>query len=189
MEFLTTLKDIILITGSLTTIVLAFYGLNKWKKEYKGKVKYVLAQKTLKIIYTLRDRFKGVRSNFIFAHEFPKGYDPRDDDPIEGEKYVFENRLNPLNETYNELLSLLPEIEVEFGKKVRDKCGDILNKVAMYKMRLDDYFLLKDTGQDSSNHFNESRKVVYSTVKEDKISMEFEAVVTTAELAINKNVK
>jgi hypothetical protein len=182
------IKDIVLILGSLTTIFLALIGIKKWKREHKGKLRYEFSRMLLKTIYTLRDQFKGVRSPFISASEFSPNYKQEFNDEANNYRFVFTNRLKPLNETSNELLSILPEVELEFDKEVRKIFEDLLSQIQLYKMSLNEFIQL--TGNtNNDDHYVELQNVVFSNTKEDKTLKEFESIVTKAEAEINKWMK
>ena len=182
------IKDILLIVGSSTTIVFAFLGYSKWKKELKGRVKFELTRTLLKEIYSFRDAFKSLRSTFTFASEFPEGHDPRNHNEQENYRHIFSNRLKYFNESYNSILSLLPEVELEFEKDLLDLMRDLLNQITQYNMKLNEFIQL--TGRtNNEEHYQELRKVIYDIGEKNPTTIKFMNTIDKIETKLKKEKK
>jgi hypothetical protein len=185
---LATIKDILLIIGSSTTILFAFLGYNKWKKELKGRVKFELTRTLLKEIYSFRDAFKSLRSTFIFASEFPNGHDPSNYNKQETNRHIFSNRLKYFNESYNSILSLLPEVELEFEKDLFDLVRDLLNQIMQYHMKLNEFIQLTDHGG-NDDYYQELRKVIYDIGENNPTTIKFMSTIDKIETKLKKEKK
>jgi len=174
------IKDLLLIISSLSTILFAFLGYNKWKKELKGRTKYELARTSLKTVYSFRYAFKALRSPLTLVHEMPPGFNPRNQKPKEDEHYVISSRLKIFNEDYNNLISLLPEIELEFDKELLDLFYELCRHITNYNLSLNEYFQLYSV-TNNEERFNDLRAIVRDIGKENKTSKEFDHTVEKLE--------
>jgi len=74
-DFMSVLKDIVIIFAAISGAVVAILGLSTWKRQLKGKVEYDLAKKILKLLVGLQklsDNFlKKLRDTFSkYKHFF-----------------------------------------------------------------------------------------------------------------------
>jgi hypothetical protein len=60
--------------------IMAFIGINAWKKQLRGSTEYELARRYLKAIYKIRDAIKYVRNPFISVDEMARAYKENDMD-------------------------------------------------------------------------------------------------------------
>lgn len=185
---LQTIKDILLILGSTTTIIFAFVGFNKWKRELKGRTKYESSRKLLKALYSFRDAFKSLRSVLILASELPENYDRRKTDEAKEMQHVFTNRLKYFNEPYNSLRSLLPEVEIEYEAKLLDLFYDLFYQITLYHMKMNEYFqLIGNTNKDA--HFQEVRKVILAIGEDNPTTKKFTSIVEQIESELKNEMK
>ncbi len=185
---LQTVKDIILIIGSLIGTFFTFVSINKWKKEHKGKLKYELSRNVLKASYALRDDFYGVRTPMIFASEYLPTYDFKKKMDTENYQYVFSNRLKSIQPSYNVFLSLLPEVELEFGKEIKDLCRELISRVNIYHMRVNEFVQLTDD-TNNDDYYKEVKNIVFFHGENDAIEIEFESAIKKIEDAIYLRIK
>lgn len=187
---LTLVKDITLIIGSLTATLFTFGSFNKWKKEHKGKLKYELSRNLLKSIYDLRDDFKGVRSPMILASEFSPDHDYSKTKESDKYKYVFENRLKHLQKSYNTYLSLLPEVEIDYGSKVNEHCEELINHITTYHFKMTEYIQVVDNWDLFNNpHHMELKNVIFNSGKDNKTTNSFNATVDKLKAQLTKEIK
>lgn len=165
-------KDILLIIGSITSIMFAFLGYNKWKKELKGRVKFELTRTVLKELYSFRDSFKYLRSPLMLAHEFPPNHDPRNHNESETNHYVFTNRFKDFGHSYNAISSILPEIELEFEPELFELIRELLFQVVQYKIRLDEFIQLSGK-TNNDEYLQELRRVVYDIGDDNPTTKKF----------------
>lgn len=165
-------KDILLIIGSITSIMFAFLGYNKWKKELKGRVKFELTRTVLKELYLFRDSFKYLRSPLTSAHEFPPNHDPLNYNESETNHYVFTNRFKDFGHSYNSIYSILPEIELEFEPELFELIRELLNQVVQYKIRLNEFIQLSGK-TNNDEYLQELRKIVYDIGEDNPTTKKF----------------
>jgi len=185
---LTDIKDTILILSSLTTISLAFIGISKWKKEFKAKQNHESARLLIKTLYCLRDNLDSLRSNFMSVNEFMPGYNPLEPKERENYTYVFNNRMKVFQDSYSDFKSVLPEIEVTFGKKLRKKCGELNGQINSYNFSLTEFIQTADN-KHKGEHILDLRKIVFRQSKNDKFRDEFVRIIESIEKDINKFMK
>ena len=185
---LSDIKDVVLIVSSMTTVVVAIYGLNKWRLEYKVKVNYELSRSLLKSIYSLRDRLDSLRSNFITANEFMPNYDFKKPNERENYTYIFNNRLKYFNESYSDFLSQLPEVEVIFGKELRNDCVLITVEISSYLDNLNQFIQLVDN-TNNVDYLNQIKKIVFRQTKDDKYRDNFEKLIVIVETKLTGFIK
>lgn len=182
------IKDLVLIISSLTTVFIAIYSIRKWRKEFRVKVNYDLSRSLLKTIYATRDKFKGVRSELIMINEYIPNYKHGTTKTSENYHYVFKNRLIYFNESYSDFLSLLPEAEVVFGKKIRKECQEIIGMVQSYLFSLNEYLQIVDSTNNYEN-LKEVNSIVFSHHSDDKFGDNFEIIIKKIEQSLIKNIK
>lgn len=179
------IKDVILIIGSITATSFAFITFNKWKREHSGKLKYELLRNVLKTTYTLRDDFASARNPFVHGSEFMPNYDPKGSNQLENTIYVLNNRLKYLQTTYNDLLSLLGEIELEFGKETRNICHQPIRQINNYRFKVDEFIQL-DGNSNNDEYLQELRKIVYAIGANNPTTLEFERVVSEIDKEVQR---
>jgi hypothetical protein len=105
--------------------VLAYLGLDTWRRELKGKSEYQLAKDVLKAVYKVRDAFRHVRNPVIYSYEFPEamrdsnGSLKREHDH-EGMAHVYEKRFSILNGAFMDLEEKHLEAQVEWGQEFQE---------------------------------------------------------------------
>lgn len=120
-------KDVVLSLAAMTTMFVAIYGLNKWREEHQGKVRFDAAKALLASIYSVRNNFEVVRSGWLDASEFPLEYSSKHPnetstkDRADAMWHVYKNRLEPLVEAMNSLDATLIEGEVLWGSEVKEQ--------------------------------------------------------------------
>ena len=183
-------KDIILITSSLTSTFFAFYGYNKWKKEHKGKYRYELSRAVLKSMYDLRDKFKYLRSPIFRTSEFLPDYNWKVRDVkqrYDNHKYVYENRLKYVADCRNVFLSYLPEVEITFGKTMRDNFLDIDRFLNNFVAIITDYlsYLSEEVNPYDPEYIKLRDYVVYNE-NDNSYYEEFETLIKQVENRLKK---
>ena len=132
MGFLGSTKDLSLIVASWTAI----YGIDSWRREYRGKKRAELAEEALCLFYEGRDAIRHIRNPFAHGEEGKTRKVGEDETPEEKEAYdkayVLIERYNSHIELFNKLHSMryrfMAQFGVESGKPFED-FRRILNKV------------------------------------------------------------
>ncbi len=113
------IKDIIMSIAASITAWVAYSGLNKWKKELKGKIDFDTAHALIKATYKLRNELKYARAPFILAQEFPNNYNPIEANShkkADALAYVYSNRMKRVIEATEELEVRALEAEALWGE-------------------------------------------------------------------------
>ncbi|GAB3376781.1 hypothetical protein NCG89_11130 [Spongiibacter taiwanensis] len=127
LKWLPIFKDVVLSLAAMTTMYVAIYGLNKWREEHQGKVRFDAAKELLSSICSVRNNFEIVRSGWLDASEFPSEYSSKHPsekstkDRADATWHVYKNRLEPLIEAMNSLDTTLIEGEVLWGSEVKEQ--------------------------------------------------------------------
>ncbi|WP_143569891.1 hypothetical protein [Tenacibaculum agarivorans] len=187
---MTLIKDIILIIGSLTATVFTIRSFSKWKKEHKGKLKYELSRNLLKSIYDLRDDFKGVRSPMILASEFSSEHHISETKESEKYKFIFENRLKHLQKSYNTFLSLLPEVEIDYGTEMNELCKELIKHITNYHFKMTEFIQLVDNWDLINNPYHkELNSIIFNNTQNNPTTDSFNNTVDKLKAQLLKEIK
>ena len=181
-------KDIILILTPIATFLLALFTINKWKKEYRGKIYFDCSFRFLKSVYALRDQFMSMRSAFITAGEQLPREGSYDNYENENTRYYLINRAKPFQETLNVFYSNVPEVEVLLGKEVRELCQNINSVVGKYYMARNEYIQLVGI-TNNNEHLKEISKSVFYITDKDELGDELEKIIKKIERAVSVHLK
>jgi len=132
MGFLEFIKDVSLIVAAGTAI----YGIDSWRREYRGKKQAELAEEALCLFYEGRDAIRHIRNPFAHGEEGKTRKVGGDETPEQKEAYdkayVLIERYNTHIELFNKLHSMryrfMAQFGVESGKPFED-FRKISNKV------------------------------------------------------------
>jgi len=123
-EIIGIIKDIILAGAAVTAGVIAVIGLQSWKREHAGKLKYDLARRLMTASLKVREGISTVRNPGMFGSEYEGRLAERDDnktpEEIESDKvaYAYEQRWQNVADALNGLDLELLEAEVLLGDEV-----------------------------------------------------------------------
>lgn len=127
-ELIPMVKDIVLALAAVSTVYIAYKGIDKWKTELNGKAHFEVGRKLLNATYKLRDDIEICRSPMILAREFPNNYtfsffDKKATKEEEGNAYnhIYSNRLKPVYESMKEYDVIALEAEVLWGESISEK--------------------------------------------------------------------
>jgi hypothetical protein len=140
-------KEIIENVGLIVASITAIYGINAWKREFRGKKKYELAEEVLAQFYDCRDRLREIRSPFSHNEEgSSRKKDPKEreeDTELLNRAYVVFERYQKYQETFNKLFALRYRFMALFGKEAAQPIEDFriaLNEVFISAQRLPNYW-------------------------------------------------
>lgn len=188
-SILATIKDIVLITGSLTSTLFAIFTYNKWKKEHKGKIKYELCRNVLKTVFKIRDDYRSARSPMMFAHEMIPGYSPGVSKESENLLHVHNGRIKYLAESCSSLHTLLPEIEIELNSEIKNYCNLLLIEIHHYQMKISEYIQVVDNEKKfEKEYIKEIRSQIYD-IGENAVTKSFNDKVDKIKSEITKEIK
>ncbi|ADG92762.1 conserved hypothetical protein [Arcobacter nitrofigilis DSM 7299] len=129
-ECISMTKDIIVALAAVSTVIIAYMGLNKWKAELKGKVYFDTARNLIKVVYKVRDQIRLVRSSFMLDYEFPSDYNPLDknaEKKANAYVYLYQNRMKPLRDSLQELDVYVLEYEALWDNDIKEKAKKLSN--------------------------------------------------------------
>ena len=133
------LRDAVLCTTAIVTVIIAAKGLHTWRLQLTGTSKYKLAREILREVYRTRDKLKFLRSEFvpILTPALPKVWitttgsyvqgddlsgDPKSDNTERLKN--FQNHNNKLWEEYSEIYQRLEDKMIDgqivWGKEKKD---------------------------------------------------------------------
>lgn len=173
----------------IATFLLALFTVNKWKKEYRGKILFDCSFKFLKSAYSLRDQFMSMRSPFIHAGEMlQKTPDNTDNYELENMVYYLNNRYKPFQESLNNFYSVFPEVEILLGKEVIKVAWDMNHIITRYNMAVNEYVQLRGV-TNNHEHIAEVASQVFSNKTPDKLKDEMNALIEKIEAAVSEHLK
>lgn len=178
------IKNIVLTLTPIATFILALITINKWKKEYKAKVYFDASFKFLKAVFTLRDEFNSMRGPFISVGEMLPKTDNHKDYENENMRHVLKNRYTPFQDCLNIYYSLLPEVEVLFGKEIRKTSKELERVIRRYHTAITIYI---QTYGRSDNYKEETEDRIFNSTSNDKLSSEMEVAVKNIEDLVTKH--
>lgn len=125
-ECITAIKDIVVAGAAATAAIMAYRGLNTWRKELKGRSEYQLAKDTLRTIYKIEDAFRSVRNPMIRPFEYPKELTDhtgglKKEHKHEGTTQVYESRFKKMDQAFIELEENFLDALVEWGPENEEK--------------------------------------------------------------------
>ena len=122
------LRDISLILASWTAI----YGIDSWRREYRGKRKMELAEEALCLFYEARDSIRSIRSPLGYGGEGESrkvsGQETPEQKRARDNAFVVFERYRRRQELFNKLYAMRYRFMTNFGKHAADPF-DIVNKV------------------------------------------------------------
>ena len=97
----------------------------------KGIDREIIAKKggpTARQIKT-KASYKELRNPMIWNYELDEEYKLNNRDVKKSERYrnLFNTRIKSIKPDYNDFLSYLPEIEIEFGEEINKLCNELIN--------------------------------------------------------------
>ena len=193
-EFFSILKDLSLALAACVTAYVAFTGLEKWKKELRGKANFEVARALIKSIYKLRDEITYCRSPFIRANEFPDNYKGtlgKHSNQEEGDAwaYMYGKRWEPVVLSNEEFDAATLEAEAIWGSAIKEKTEELSKCVRTLNAAINAAISDKYSGgEDFRNRaFAESMNANRSASildKDNKLSMEIEKSILALESEI-----
>lgn len=113
------MKEIIENVGLLVAAITAIYGINAWRREFRGKRQYELAEEVLCMLYDCRDRLRAIRSPFSRTEEgSTRKADPReteDQTKLLNRAYTVFERYQTHQEAFAKLFALRYRFIALFG--------------------------------------------------------------------------
>ena len=134
---LSIIRDFLSVISSLLVFVIAYKGLQTWKKQLKGNTEYELARRLLKAVYKVRDSIKQYRFVIANSGEISQalkeaGVEKEEFSTPEyhakSQEALYQLRWKKIASSWEELQLEAFEAEVIWGQVIKDKIG-CLNSV------------------------------------------------------------
>jgi hypothetical protein len=120
-------KDLAIAGAAVTTAIVAYRGLQKWREELRGKADFEVARGLVRATFKLRDEIQTCRSPLMRAAEYPQGYQsPNASQPanarVEADAlaYAYNNRWQRVTTALQEFDAQTLEAEALWGADIRD---------------------------------------------------------------------
>lgn len=129
---LTGLKEIVVTAAAATGAIVAWIGLNAWKRQLSGKTEYDVALRFLRAVYRLRDSIALVRSPFMGVGEMAHALRETagagetggsEEQPADDIAAAYELRWKSIMEAMSDLQVVSQEAEVLWGRKPVELLG------------------------------------------------------------------
>lgn len=131
------IKDLIYITVTVTTVIIAIVGYGKWKRELLWKTYFDFAHRFLIAAYSLRDILHTERAKLftlpIHMQNTTDISEERQWDIVEYHKEYYKCSLSQVQDSAIAYESLLTEGEVLFGKVFRNTAQKMISQTQLYK--------------------------------------------------------
>jgi hypothetical protein len=132
-EWMTLVKDFVLVAIPVATALIAYLGLSKWRQELRGKADFEAARNLIRAAYKLREQIQDSRAPLVRANEFPESYDSGASTPSDEAgawAHVYRNRMRPVSEALQEFDAHTLEAEALWGASVRKSAEALRQCVA-----------------------------------------------------------
>lgn len=175
----------------------AFFGINRWRQELKGKARFEVARNVMTLAYTVQADLKWLtfpitRSEEYYGRPIQENENP-DVSALLNEWYARKKRLVPLIEDLPKLEEAGWEAEIVLnetsGSQVKETITVLKRRYAQTRVAIDEYFdlLCKGAkGADTSNYqelLTNCRNKIYSTEGDD-VSREIEQAMSKLSSAL-----
>jgi len=181
------IRDISILIG----IWVAIYGIDSWRREFRGKRQMEIAEEALALFYEASDAISHIRNPLGFSTEFEsvERAEGESDGQYDARKRasVALYRYNQHNELFNHLFSLRYRFMAAFGKKKAepfDQMQNIVNRIILAARALGrlwgkDYFRDDKALEEYNRLVEKHESVFWFQGDEDRIHAEVLAIVET----------
>ena len=178
MEWIRIISDMMVGVSAVIVAIIAYFGLEAWKRELKGRATYQTAKELLKAVYEVRNAFEYVRSQAVYADDYPPELCNTSGDllfskQLEGARAKYKKRVQVLDRSFSKLGDNLLSAQVEWGEDFREKISDLIQCNNLLKKhirrRLENLKRkLEDPGWDESRLHKVEELVIFADFKDDK---------------------
>ena len=196
-EFTSCISDIAVAVAALATGGSAVYGVNRWRREIKGRAAFETARGLLRATYILRDQITSCRHPFISVSEFPNSFN-KNNNPIPTEtadayRHVYKNRWKPIAETISEFDVHDLEAQVLWGNDVKERTDKLRECVQEIKDAIG--LFIENVGSDGEYFQNDRnweksvKNTIYDAGKNNEVSNKIKNAITGIEEKIRPHLK
>lgn len=175
------LVDFLVKLTPITAVVVAWMGLNTWKRQIKGTDKYRVASELLLAVYRVREGMKVMRSPFL-EYSPVKENDGDNEEMANFNGYIaaMDKRWKHVSEPVVELSLLTLKAEVHLDKKIKQQVDALMKKVRELQVMYESYIDHKRPGSDFEFEV-EWRKVLWAKPTGDNFNDEVEKIIARIE--------
>lgn len=161
---LPSIKDIFLAIAAILTVLVAWKGLNTWRRQLFGKTEYALVRRLLRYTYQYRDAIQQVRVPYMFGSEMANLTEEEAEKMNTEEIHHYnlqkgyERRWDFISKAKVNLEPALLEAEVLWGKNIRDKFSKLFHNESVLAGNLMSYFYSTDPKR--SRHYKEKEEAM-----------------------------
>ncbi len=174
----TAAQQILLTATPITALLIAWSGLNTWKRQLRGSHDFELSRRLLLSLYKSRDALKSARNSFLQPGESDK-------DRSDWEVSAYENRWKFVAEAMSELRAANLESEASWGEDFRDE-SQSLHKLTVKLMIAIRHYLSSQQKGPSSRLFSEKDEDVLWGSDDDEYEKALNGVVAAYEKKIKQ---
>jgi hypothetical protein len=165
MDWMELIKNISIIIASWTAV----YGIDQWRREYRGKRQAELAEEVLSLFYEAQDAIGHIRNPFAFGGEGAsrkagENETPEEKDAFDKAFVIFE-RFKSHQGLFNKIHAIRYRFMAQFGvdsAKPFDNLRNITNEIQVSAQALAQLWARQNryfrTGQQEQHHFDQIQK-------------------------------
>lgn len=188
----TEILDILGNASIMLASAVAIYGINAWRREFKGKRDIELAEEVLALFYQARDAIRAIRNPLGFKGEGstrkPEPNESPEQKSAKDRAYVMYERYEARQEIFNKLQAKQYQFMGRFGsEKVRPfhELRGIMHEIVLAAGRLGDLWAeVPSTPEESKQHLKETRQyesVIWSLGDEDVLTPRVDGIIEDIE--------
>jgi len=165
-----TVKEVVSVLIPVAGVLIAWQGLNTWRRQIKGTDKYKVASELLLEVYRVREGIGVVRTRLV-------QFRPTDDKNVSKEMNEFygyveamERRWKDLLEPVAQLSLLALKAEVHLSKVIKEKVDELMRLVRELQVTYEQYLDVKRPGsgfKEPDDFDRDARKVLWAKPTND----------------------
>ncbi|MEO0898098.1 MAG: hypothetical protein AAFY71_16935 [Bacteroidota bacterium] len=201
--------DLILQVSKVFSILIAsgvaIWGINSWRREFRWKLRFEVAEEMMGLLYQIRDSIDQIRSPFYSTSESHEREKLENENPNEKKRkdleYIGTARINKYQNLFSKFLEKRYKFSAIFGehhlenfKKIDDVLGEIY--ASYYVVFNEDYdidkeYLDEQTKSDFIEQRKKARMVIHKSYgnNSDAISIKVQEVIDVAESSVESILK
>lgn len=199
-EVLSGIKEIAVAGAAVATAIIAYKGVQSWKKELAGRSKFETAQKLLRAVYELQERIAEFRHPTQTGDEFPEGHfkkvreaqdHQKPEIEAEGLSYFFSNRWHRVYPAYLGVRELIPESKAVFGPDIEDSMlpfDDIIRRVLAASHAYVSHIKNRERELDDA-HLDRYKNIIFAPFNNDTFKDEIENIVSRIEQTVQPHLQ
>lgn len=169
-------QQILLTATPVVALLIAWSGLNTWRRQLKGSHDFDLSRRLLLSVYRCEDALRVARNSFVQLGESDKNSE-------DWEASAYENRWRAVVDAMSELRATIMESKASWGEDFSKELKDLHKLVMSFMSAVRHYLAAKQNGP-NSRVFSENDEAVLWGTDRDDYEKELEGVVKAFEQKI-----